>query len=1339
MSAKNNKTIISLMLGISLSILSGQTMAADKVNAPNVPLETGAGSTVKSNLMFVLDDSGSMDWDYLGDGVNEDICKSVSASNETWVQKSKTSIQSWTGTNLTTNTNNCNTTKNAKTDAGTSADGFERISYTCENTSGKKVELFRKVEEKQYTYTTSNFNRLCAVQLYKGTYYEFKTANDDSVNNFNNYSSATSTGYTAPDVMYFIYQFNKMYYNPNVKYKAGVRFDGTSLGDQSITSAKRNIYLSSTQTANLTTDLKETYFCKKTNPSSAELADTNICRRNGKDTPNPFNYTTEGYPKNEYFNVVTGVSNPHYYNMIATDFCDITGKTCTSTSATGTSIPFPVRWCATAADAISTTVPTGTTTINGTTLVKCQEKKDSKHSYVRLGKLQRVDIDTASAEAGNYANWYTYYRNRLTAMKTATGLAFKDVNSGRRVGFTTINPTVNNVTNHSSKFLAIKDFDNTQKEAFFTKLYAQTTNGSTPLREALSRIGRYYAGKTDGINANMISTADPDPVQYSCQQNFTIMSTDGYWNGGAGVNLSGTQIKNTEDATDSGYSARTAGSYDGGLTDSKDSSGNLADVAMYYYKTDLRTTGTLAENNVPISALDKNQTQHMVTYAISLGLSGYLNYTKDYYKGTNADLESIKKGTTGACSWTTGKCNWPLASVNSDDATKLDDLWHATVNGRGRFFNAQNSEDIITGLNESLNASLMQVGASAASATSSPNITATDNKLFYATYRTAKWDGEITATTIDPQTGEISATPTWSAREKLETKTSASTDTRTIKYVGKSNKGAAVLKDFTYSNLSATEKAYFENKCSLLAQCTSGRLTEDNKTSINGGETVVNFLRGQKQHTGTLFREREYVLGDIVNSAPVYVKQARYKWADAGYDKFKEDTATRQEMVYVGANDGMLHAFNASTGVEEWAIIPNQMLNKMYKLTDDAYVTGHEFYVDGNLTVMDAKVGNAWKTVLVIGMGHGGNGYMAIDVTNPTSPTLLWEFCNNSTYCTVSDSELGKAHGNPIVTKRALDDKWVVYVTSGYDNTTGNGIIYELDVGTGEVLRKLGLSAADKTGITGTNQVGIAKINTLYEDFSLDNKTKTLYAGDLNGNIWKWDLSSNGTDAIAIGSAKDASGKAQPITTKIELGKLSDGNILFITTGKYLNQDDLGNTDVQSVYGIKDTNTSYGNLRNNSKIVEQTITGSGIKATSGNVKVDFTKDIGWYFDLKAVNGGGERVNVDSIFAVGVLSVISNVPATSLCTAGGTAWYYQVDYLSGGDLGGSNQNIAEKLVGGLAVGQVVVKLGETGAIKNLITDATGKVTPNAVKKNANIKSNTVGGDVKRVGWREIYKK
>jgi len=1209
-----------------------------------------------------------------------------------------------------------------------------------------------------------------------------------------------------------------------------------------------------------------------------------------------------------YTHTSTQDGAPYYFVIVPVEYCDsiyltkcVASPAPTTVGSVSYSYPAPVRFCK---DAATANLPPGDagaqTSVSGA--VNCQAKYSSasglNYKYARYGLFYRVDVDptrttygnevlngtinaygvnmtfnnvtildragrtdcaaapdcTYEEEMTNFANWYAYYRTRMQMMKTSAGRAFNSLDDRYRVGFMTINYS-------STRYLAVDKFDATQKTNWYSKFYSINPNNSTPLRSALDRAGRYFAGlKPDGIG--------DDPMEYSCQQNFLVLTTDGYWNGPTPVKLDGTSSIGNQDNVDSGLTARSLGVYDGGLSGA---SNTLADTAMYYYKTDLRNsslsncTGTLGADvcldNVPTTDTDSLATQHMVTYTLGLA-DGLMTYTSDYGSAKSGDFASIKSGASGCPFSGSGTCNWPLPVSNGQ--TTLDDLWHAAVNGRGSYYNARDPISLSRGLTNALASVNIQLAAAAASSTSSPNITQTDRSIFSSTYRTTKWDGEVVAQYIDPTTGNVTAvtaqstvgiptavnmaangdvtmtlnshglnvndfivvsssgagtcdsaftttTPAvitsvtsntftyagnvagstvntackvdvvpylWSAQGQLDAKVAADATTdisaRNIyTYTTDTATWPNRLKPFKFADMTGTEQGYFSNKCAFatLSQCTAAILTPAQLASGNDGANMVDYLRGQKALESTtpdaVFRPRDHILGDTVNAKPAYLRAPQFSFTDAvtpTYASFKTANASRQGVLYVAANDGMLHAFNANTGDEMWAYVPKIVLPDLYRLADSNYANNHHFFVDGSPELMDIFVDTAtsttsglsvgWHTILVAGLNLGGRGYYALDVTDPANPKALWEVCSDSTLCAISDTDMGYSYGNPVVTKRSRDGKWVVLVASGYNNVspgTGQGYLYELDAVTGAILGK----TSTGSGSTGTPS-GLAEISAWSDNGSANNTSRFVYGGDLNGDIWRFDLGAAGsalaTSVDRIATLQDAATNTQPVTTRPELADVLSnvdsltgvGNpVLYVGTGRFLGNTDKGDTSVQSFYAIKDDLSKsgaaayLGNLRTRLDMVHQTLTqGSPTTRTTSQTTVDWGTKKGWYLDFNVTDpitgsaaSPGERVNIDPVLALGTLIVITNVPESSACTVGGYSWLYQFDFKNGTNISTAIDQVAGTKIGNaLTVGVVVVRL-PSGQLKAITTSASGSKTTQGVTTSGTTAT-------RRVSWREL---
>jgi type IV pilus assembly protein PilY1 len=1171
------------------------------------------------------------------------------------------------------------------------------------------------------------------------------------------------------DAPFYAAAFNQIYYNPQITYAPGVNHLGVSLGNQSVTAALDNVYPigSDNSAKNLTTEWPERVWCRfSSGMSGSDLTDPTKCRRNGVDTTGGavFDYNANGFPRNassydfRYGYMKYGA--PFYFDIQPREYCTNDRLVnCALQTAPTSAYPVaaPIRYCGTKADASSTAVVSGTTKSGGP---RCTAKyHQNNYPYPRFGNFKRVNIDASTTfdnrpnrtdcaakpvcslaeEQNNFANWYTYYRVRMTFMKTATGRVFSGLDDRYRIGFLTINAS------GSNRYLPIAKFDATQKQNWFNKLYSMTPSGSTPLREALSRVGRHYAGVTSGLNSFM----PEDPMQYSCQRNFTLLTTDGYWNSSGGQTPSGGPIGN-QDNVDSGYSKRADGVFDGNLSSGTSAdastyggSDTLADVALYYYKNDLRTSGPLAKNNVPAFGNNSVAHQHMVTFTLGLGVNGLMAYRSDYDTASVGDFQSIRSGATG-CTWNpTGTCNWPVPKGN--DPTAIDDLWHAAVSGRGKYFNASDPDSLEGGLSGAMNILNQAIGAAASAATSTPNITPTDNYIFSSTYRTVKWDGEIVAEKIDTTTGAVIPGMLWSARTLLNGRVNSNSDTRLIYTFdgGSSSK----IKQFHYSSLdSSTERPYFDNLCVLpfkLPQC--GGMNASNTSRANDGKNLVDFIRGQRHDEGPVFRPREFVLGDTANSKPTFVRKPSRLYDDAvtpSYNTFAAANASRQAMLYIGANDGMLHAFNADTGQEVWSYVPRMVFPELYRLGMENYDVNHRFYVDGSPSVADVYWGGSWKTILVGGLNSGGRGYYALDVTDPINPKGLWEFCHSSTLCAKNDNAMGMSFSNPIITKRASDGKWVVIVASGYNNTSpgdGKGYFYVLDAENGNLLHRISTGEGDTT-----TPSGLAKLTAFVDNPIANNSAKYVYGGDLLGNVWRLDLTTATPTVQKLAQLRAADTRPQSVTTRPEITKLSSGAIvLYVGTGRFLGSSDLPDPATlspaqpwayqQSMYAFKDTGADLGNLRSSgANLVQQTLSIiSASQRTISSNPVSWSTNNGWYVDFNPANDSpGERVNVDPQLVRGTLVVATNEPNAEACNSGGEGWVYQFAHDTGSfvatTVGGV---VGEKIAANSLIVGITVFTLPTGQAKGIAVQSGGMKTPFAI--------NTSGANKgRRLSWREL---
>ena len=438
----------------------------------------------------------------------------------------------------------------------------------------------------------------------------------------------------------------------------------------------------------------------------------------------------------------------------------------------------------------------------------------------------------------NFANWYSYYRTREFAARAGIGLAFDKLSDDVRVGFGAINKFETIVDGKNTKVIisGVRPFNNENKARFFERLYGRNAVGQTPLRLALDAVGIYYQRTDDkgpwGNDPETGSSTVTSDDQLACRQSATVLMTDGYWSGGENSTdiaviadeLNGraatAAARKNVDGTRGSEIKGPGMTYPGYVpappyADNHDNT--LADIAMYYWNRDLRTD---LENVVPTSATNPAFWQHMRTFTVALGLHG----TKD----SKTKLETI---TTDF---------WPDPhQVGADVATRLDDLWHASINGRGGFFAASEPTTFGRELNNMLSRIVEENRRSAAAVTANSRQIEEGTLLYQARMTSGSWAGEFRAYEVDPATNEASLTPKWEAGKLIDP------STRKIFTILPSGVG----KEFTWSALKSGAPE---------------TLTED----------VVNYIRGDRSKEGTgagKLRPRETLLGDIVNSTPEYV------------------------------------------------------------------------------------------------------------------------------------------------------------------------------------------------------------------------------------------------------------------------------------------------------------------------------------------------------------------------------------------------------------------------------------------------------------------------------------
>ena len=817
--------------------------------------------------------------------------------------------------------------------------------------------------------------------------------------------------------------------------------------------------------------------------------------------------------------------------------------------------------------------------------------------------------------------------------------------------------------------------------------------------------------------------------------------------------------------------------------------------------------------------------------------AGQRTYVPDYWQQPSGDFYAIKNGSTvntnqGICTWqNSGTCTWPAPS--SDSIANIDDLWHAAVNGRGTYFSATDPASLASALQSVLSqiVNTPRPGTGAAAASSNPNITSSDNFVFSSSYKSVDWFGELIMQRF--QSDNTLSAQQWSAMQLLDCATTSwtantsyttgqsykqggacyvvksdyvsgasfaggtgldGTNTRTLTGTPVTRQiytvGASGLVNFTWDTLTAAQKAYFQrpyisyvSAADGLSQfCSSGGTCLNDTTQGNAeGQALVDFLRGDRTNEGTYFRARKHVLGDIVSAEARYVKVPNFKYTDSGYEAYKTAKASRAAIVYVAANDGMLHAFDAETGKENWAFVPAAILPEMYRLADIDYTNKHRFFVDGTPEVGDicptapstTCTAAQWKTILVGGLNDGGKAFYALDITDPAAPAFLWEFDNSASK---ANGQLGYSYTNPRITKLA-DGTWAVIVASGYNNTDGVARLFVINAATGALIRTIATTAG-----TAASPAGLAKIEGRASNPSTNNTVELLYGGDLLGNVWRFDVNdtigASGYEAHQLVQLKDDSSNGQPITAKpITASAGSTTAMVIIGTGRYLGLSDLTDTSQMSMYAIKDKKdavTLTSPRLGGSLFVHQTVNdttcpdgtpvticspGQTVRTVTTE-QVDWGVKNGWYADFYIA---GERSVTDATLALGTLVFTTIKPQSSTsgtvigCTGTDTSvnalsFLYYLDYLTGGAVEGTNGVIGEQLCVCIATRPSVVKQG--GTVKGVIRmsggggNAVGGTTSGGGGDNnpdntdmgitvtQDLPYTGSGSNPRRVSWREL---
>ena len=843
--------------------------------------------------------------------------------------------------------------------------------------------------------------------------------------------------------------------------------------------------------------------------------------------------------------------------------------------------------------------------------------------------LYRYEIRPANMTAAaytatmqNFANWFSYYRNRNLSIVAALTKAFVDIDF-MRVGAFTINNR-NNVTMFDMGIQA-------DRNAFYNLITNINGNGGTPNRFAVDHLGNQF--RRTGANA---------PVQLACQLNAGMLFTDGYSNGGG----------------------PTVGNLDAGLgTPFQDGFANKkSDIVARHYLQNIRPdlpAGLVRVNPAcatatPDPRLDCRTDPHMNFYGVTLGAIGTVY---------GVDAAATANPYANPPAWP-GRCDNCLQAV--------DELWQATLLGRGRYINASSPVAISQAMNDVVNAvldSTQPVGTPPVAGARVGTDSATYQTGFAVRNNARDWIGSVEAFRINAD-GSIgsqlwsaeSLLPPAASRNILAMRTPGPTATRDVVAFQAGNFGA---------NEAARAAAIGVSLSSFTANFTPGVTMTDAYNYLRGDRT-----REQSPTAPTGFRQRSGVLGDIINStAEVETKRTFYPAFDAlpsplG-DSYRAYQATKRSAftnsVYVGANAGMLHAFNADTGAELFSYVPNGSLSQMGLLLARNYQ--HRYFVDGQINVTDAVINGSWGTVLLGNMGRGGRSVFAINVTDPAavdSSKVMWEL-------PTTDNDLGLALGS-VEVMYGEDGNWYAVFANGINSVNSNPVLYLVNLSTGVVVRRI--TANDGGDFTnGLTRIALADVDG-------NGRVDAVYGGDFQGNLWKFDLSGTNSSSwtVAFGGAplavaRDINGDPQPITGGVVVARGPSGGVMVsFGTGRYLTDTDAvsgGTPQLQSLYGVWDRGSASGITRaslQRQEITAQFGTGANLGRVLTDNRVNFATQNGWYLDLVVAAGApnGERMIGDPRIIGETITIPTSEPSgDDQCAPGLRSWGYRLDLFSGG--------------------------------------------------------------------------
>jgi type IV pilus assembly protein PilY1 len=694
--------------------------------------------------------------------------------------------------------------------------------------------------------------------------------------------------------------------------------------------------------------------------------------------------------------------------------------------------------------------------------------------------------------------------------------------------------------------------------------------------------------------------------------------------------------------------------------------------------------------------------------------------SKDYPVGDSSTASFLGSPLFYAAKW--GGYSSDFVSAAQDDAAKKGKTYdtpylHSLVKNRSTsdsYFFATDPVKLEDSLDKTFSNVANDTGSAASVATNSARL-AEDNYIFQAQFRSGSWDGSIKGYEFDSK-GEIKTTAPL---------VSSVPTTRKI-YI---KKGAG-LADFNWSNL-------------VDLSLSSQFILSPESTDVNAKKRIDWILGSETDefsitnNTG-IFRSRTFtvtdttsttqvrnVFGDIVNSSPAYVGGFNYRYnslteGGSDYAEFVAKKLKKDPMIYVGANDGMLHAFDAKTLTEKFAYVVTATLSKMAKLPALDYgknLNKHQYLVDGPVVTGDAyfqgasESSKSWHSIIVGTLGAGGKGIYALDVTDAADPKLLWELTDTDI------PGLGYVMGKPFIVP-LTNGRWGVVLGNGDSSTSPLSKLMVIDL-VDPLTKTTTLNTTKGKGLSAPAVLVNAK-----------GEATTVYAGDTKGNLFKFDLKdstpANWTSSL-IFVAKDSANNLQPITAAPTIGinnQLGGKYMVYFGTGKYY--DDGDNTTPSwpkySFYGVADMGTLLSRTNLLSKTISYDAKGNRVVSTTNP---NWSSEYGWYLDF--TDTGGERVTTKALLIQDKLIFPTLIPSPDTCDFGGKSWLMEVTA------------VGDKFIGTHLL-DVIVKsefliLGDLGF--GVVSEGKGAILASTSKATLLNKSvSLTAGDFSRQSWRQL---